>query len=68
MRVQSCFTEKFDILELWHISIVVCPLDHPTAEESPFAKAVSKRAEAGGGWMTWVVAYPNQRYLTLNQD
>ncbi|MFM8235989.1 MAG: VOC family protein, partial [Actinomycetota bacterium] len=24
--------------------------------ESPFGKAVSKRAEAGGGWMTWVVA------------
>jgi len=35
---------------------VVCPLDHPAAEESPFGKAVSKRAEAGGGWMTWVVA------------
>jgi hypothetical protein len=35
---------------------VVCPLDHPAAEDSPFGKAVAKCAQAGGGWMTWVVA------------
>lgn len=29
-----------------HYLEVVCPLDHPAAEESPFGKAVSKRAEA----------------------
>lgn len=39
-----------------HYLEVVCPLDHPAAEESPFGKAVSRRANRGGGWMTWVVA------------
>jgi len=29
---------------------VVCPLDHPASESSPFGKAVSKRAADGGGW------------------
>ena len=33
---------------------VVCPLDHPAADSSPFGKAVSKRAAEGGGWLTWV--------------
>jgi len=35
---------------------IVCPLDHPAAEESAFGKAVIKRANEGGGWMSWVVA------------
>jgi hypothetical protein len=35
---------------------VVCPLDHPASDSSPFDKAVSKRAAEGGGWLTWVVA------------
>ena len=35
---------------------VVCPLDHPASDSSPFGKAVSKRAAEGGGWLTWVVA------------
>ena len=35
---------------------VVCPLDHPASDSSPFGKAVSKRANEGGGWLTWVVA------------
>ena len=39
-----------------HYLEVVYPLDHPAAEESAFGKAVSKRANQGGGWMTWVVA------------
>jgi hypothetical protein len=39
-----------------HYLEVVCPLDHPAAEESAFGKAVSKRANEGGGWMSWVVA------------
>jgi hypothetical protein len=39
-----------------HYIEVVCPLDHPAAEESPFGKAVSKRANEGGGWMSWVVS------------
>jgi catechol 2,3-dioxygenase-like lactoylglutathione lyase family enzyme len=35
---------------------VVCPLDHPASDSSPFGKAVSKRANEGGGWLTWVVS------------
>ena len=35
---------------------VVCPLDHPATEQTPWGKAVSKRAQAGGGWLTWVFA------------
>jgi len=50
-------TRNFTLpLKNGHYLEVFCPLDHPAAEESPFGKAVSKRAEAGGGWMTWVVA------------
>ena len=33
---------------------VVCPLDHPAAEQTPFGKAVTKKANEGGGWFTWV--------------
>lgn len=35
---------------------VVCPLDHPAAEQTPFGKAVTKKANEGGGWLTWVIA------------
>ena len=35
---------------------VVCPLDHPATETSPFGKAVSQRASEGGGWLTWVLS------------
>lgn len=33
---------------------VVCPLDHPATELTPWGKAVSKKAQEGGGWLTWV--------------
>ena len=33
---------------------VVCPLDHPAAELTPWGKAVKKKADEGGGWFTWV--------------
>jgi len=33
---------------------VVCPLDHPATEQTPWGKAVSKKALEGGGWLTWV--------------
>jgi len=33
---------------------VVCPLDHPATDLTPFGNAVKKKAEAGGGWLTWV--------------
>ena len=35
---------------------VVAALDHPAAYSAPFGRAVRARAEAGGGWMSWVVA------------
>jgi len=33
---------------------VVCPLDHPATEQTPWGKAVLKKAKEGGGWFTWV--------------
>jgi len=33
---------------------VVAPLDHPATEQTPWGKAVSKKAQSGGGWLTWV--------------
>lgn len=39
-----------------HYIEVVCPLDHPASDSSPFGRAVSQRASEGGGWLTWVVS------------
>jgi hypothetical protein len=33
---------------------VVCPLDHPATEQTPWGRAVSVKATEGGGWFTWV--------------
>ena len=33
---------------------VVCPLDHPSTEQTPWGQSVSKKANEGGGWFTWV--------------
>lgn len=33
---------------------VVCPLDHPATELTPWGRAVSKKSQEGGGWFTWV--------------
>lgn len=33
---------------------VVCPLNHPATEQTPWGLAVSKKADEGGGWFTWV--------------
>jgi len=38
---------------------IVCPLDHPATDSTPFGKAVSKKSKEGGGWMAWVVATDN---------
>ncbi len=35
---------------------VVSALDHPAADKAPFGRAVSKFAQDGGGWMSWVVS------------
>ena len=33
---------------------VVCPMDHPATDATPFGRAVKKKAEEGGGWLSWV--------------
>ena len=33
---------------------IVCPLDHPATDATPFGQAVKNKADAGGGWLTWV--------------
>jgi hypothetical protein len=38
---------------------VVCPMDHPATDATPFGRAVKKKAEQGGGWMSWVLATDN---------
>lgn len=38
---------------------VVCPLDHPATESTPWGKAVSQKANEGGGWFTWVFSTPD---------
>ena len=35
---------------------VVAPLEHPAVESRTFGRAVKRRADAGGGWLTWVVS------------
>lgn len=35
---------------------VVSALDHPAALKAPFGQAVHRRAEDGGGWLSWVLA------------
>ena len=50
-------TRNFTLpLQNGHYIEVVCPLDHPASDSSPFGKAVSERAAEGGGWLTWVVS------------
>jgi hypothetical protein len=38
---------------------IVCPLDHPASEQTPWGKAVNKKAQEGGGWLTWVFSTSN---------
>lgn len=38
---------------------VVCPLDHPATEQTPWGKAVTKKVNEGGGWFTWVFSTEN---------
>ena len=33
---------------------VVCPMDHPATDSTPFGKAVKNKARDGGGWLAWV--------------
>ena len=38
---------------------IVCPLDHPATDATPFGQAVKKKADAGGGWLAWVFSVDN---------
>ena len=50
-------TRNFTLpLKNGHYLEVVCPLDHPASDASPFGKVVSQRANEGGGWLTWVLS------------
>jgi hypothetical protein len=42
-----------------HYIEVVCPINHPAADQSAFGKIVTKRANEGGGWLTWVISTEN---------
>jgi hypothetical protein len=44
---------------------VVCPLDHPATESTPWGKAVSQKANEGGGWFTWVFSTPDIAPISL---
>lgn len=33
---------------------VVCPLEHPATDQTPWGRAVTNKARDGGGWFTWV--------------
>ena len=35
---------------------IVCPLDHPATDATPFGQAVKKKSLEGGGWLSWVFA------------
>ena len=43
-------------LQNGHYIEVVCPLDHPATDKTPFGRAVKQRADEGGGWLTWVLS------------
>ena len=50
-------TRNFTLpLKNGHYLEVVCPLNHPAVDASPFGKVVSQRASEGGGWLTWVIS------------
>jgi hypothetical protein len=42
---------------------VVCPLDHPATENTPWGRAVAKKASEGGGWFTWVFSAEDLKYI-----
>lgn len=38
---------------------IVCALDHPATDSTPFGRAVKRKSEDGGGWMAWILATEN---------
>jgi hypothetical protein len=35
---------------------VVCPMDHPATDSTPFGRAVKRKVSEGGGWLSWVIS------------
>ena len=35
---------------------VVCPIEHPATDLTPFGQVVKKKSESGGGWLAWVIS------------
>ena len=50
-------------LQNGHYLEVVCPLEHPATEKTPFGRAVKQRAEEGGGWLSWVLSVDDVKEL-----
>lgn len=44
---------------------IVCPLEHPASELTPWGRVVSAKALQGGGWLTWVFSTEN---LTMVEE
>jgi hypothetical protein len=42
---------------------IVCPLDHPATDATPFGQAVKNKAAEGGGWLAWVFSTPNINFI-----
>jgi hypothetical protein len=42
---------------------IVCPLEHPATELTPFGKAVKQKALQGGGWLSWVMAVEDLKHI-----
>ena len=38
---------------------VVCPMDHPATDSTPFGRSVKKKVSEGGGWLSWIISSPN---------
>jgi hypothetical protein len=38
---------------------IVCPIDHPSTDQTNFGIAVKQKALNGGGWFAWVIATSN---------
>ena len=42
---------------------VVCPMDHPATDSTPFGRSVKKKVSEGGGWLSWVISSSNLEFL-----
>jgi hypothetical protein len=47
---------------------VVCPMDHPATDSSPFGQIVKKKVRDGGGWLTWVIATTDIKSIELKMQ